>query len=101
MTLLPPAWRRLFHSLPFAAVASAGLLSSDALGEDFQLPDEIRFNRDVRTIFSKTCFACHGPDANAREAKLRLDVRDEAIKVRSDGERPIVPGDAEKSLPFS
>jgi hypothetical protein len=63
----------------------------------FQLPERVQFNRDVRTIFSKTCFACHGPDANARKAKLRLDVREEAIAER-DGDRPIVPGAAAKSL---
>ena len=66
---------------------------------DANLPAEIRFNRDIRTIFSKTCFACHGPDANTREADLRFDAREEAIKMR-DGVRPIAPGDAEASLAF-
>ena len=77
-----------FVSLPFAGAQEAAA---------FQLPDKIRFNRDIRTIFSKTCFACHGPDANAREADLRLDVRDQAITPR-DGAQPILPGSAESSL---
>ncbi len=61
------------------------------------LPEKVRFNRDIRTIFSKTCFACHGPDANARKADLQMDIREQAVAER-DGARPIVPGSAKNSL---
>lgn len=40
---------------------------------------KLEFNRDIRPILSEYCFACHGPDKNARQAELRLDVRDEAV----------------------
>lgn len=35
---------------------------------------KIAFSRDIQPILSDKCYACHGPDAAAREAELRLDV---------------------------
>ena len=48
--------------------------------------EELEFNRDIRPILSDKCFQCHGPDENKREAKLRLDVREEALKVIKPGD---------------
>jgi len=56
------------------------------------VPEKILFNRDVRPILSDNCFFCHGPDPKHRKAKLRLDVREEAIAKDA-----FIPGDAAKS----
>ncbi|MDA7914886.1 PSD1 and planctomycete cytochrome C domain-containing protein [bacterium] len=57
--------------------------------------DELSFNRDIRPILSDTCFFCHGPDSEHREADLRLDTEELA---KQDA---IVPGDAGMSELFS
>ena len=61
-----------------------------------ELPETIEFNRDVRPILSNSCLPCHGPDGNARQAELRLDIREIATAER-DGIRAIVPGNPDAS----
>ena len=58
---------------------------------------EIDFNRDVQPILAGSCLACHGFDAESREAGLRLDVAEAATAELDSGATAIVPGDAAAS----
>jgi len=60
---------------------SCGMMLVSGLLIAGDAPRKIDFNRDIRPILSDKCFFCHGPDANTREAKLRLDVREAALKM--------------------
>jgi mono/diheme cytochrome c family protein len=57
----------------------------------------VDFDREVRPLLAKNCFICHGPDEKHREAGLRLDVREAAIKPLDDGKTAIRPGRPEAS----
>ncbi|HVT28315.1 MAG TPA: PSD1 and planctomycete cytochrome C domain-containing protein [Lacipirellulaceae bacterium] len=81
-----------FGCLPIVAVGAIVVRAADR-----PLPKTIEFNRDVQPILSDDCFHCHGPDKNARQANMRLDVRDVATKAADSGETPIVPGKPDKS----
>ena len=53
----------------------------------------VSFNKDVRPILADRCFACHGPDASARKAGLRLDQEMFAKAALADsGIIPVVAG---------
>jgi len=54
----------LLCALP--AVSAQESSANDTLGT-------VSFNRDVRPLIADRCFHCHGPDANDRKGKLRLD----------------------------
>ncbi|RIW14420.1 DUF1553 domain-containing protein [Algoriphagus lacus] len=61
--------------------------------------DQISYNFHIRPILSDKCFACHGPDANKREADLRLDTEEGAFKAlkESPGKFALVAGKPEQS----
>src|SRR5438874_544890 len=75
----------IFSSAPSRAKAAEPLSSS------------VEFNRDIRPILSKNCYACHGPDAKSRTTKMRLDQRESAVAKNRKGKAPIVPGKPDES----
>src|ERR1700748_2482226 len=58
------------------------------------VPDTISYNYNIRPILSDKCFKCHGPDANKRQAQLRLDIADSAFAPLKEtkGAFALVPG---------
>lgn len=69
------------------------VLTSAVSAVEPPLPGKVEYNRDVRPILSDNCFSCHGNDPGHRKAKLRLDVREEALKKEA-----FVPGKPEESF---
>lgn len=69
-------------------IASVSFLDAAAAVE----PAKLEYNRDVRPILADACFRCHGFDPHTRQAQLRLDVREAALKPAESSNLPIVPG---------
>ncbi len=87
-----PAWAALCITLLPAGPRAEGEEVTSG-----QEPLPVDFNRQVRPILSENCYACHGPDAEARKADLRFDIEEWAFRERPDGPPAIVRGDPRNS----
>ncbi|MCB0668656.1 MAG: DUF1549 domain-containing protein, partial [Saprospiraceae bacterium] len=101
--ILMGSYRKIW---PLSALITTGLLflTCRQLPREVQLayedlPDKIDFNFDVRPILADKCYACHGPDENARKADLRLDLEANAFAPlqNNPSQSAFIRNDAEHS----
>ncbi len=93
-------WVIAFALLPFGLHCTPDKPAAIVEAEK-NLPETVDYNYHVKPILSDRCFACHGPDDNARQAGLRLDDEVYASEALAEtGNRAIVPGSLRKSAVF-
>ena len=68
-------------------------------GSSAEAGEKVSYTFQIRPILSDKCFKCHGPDANKREAHLRLDLPEGAFAELKDnpGRFALVPGQPDSS----
>jgi mono/diheme cytochrome c family protein len=82
----------------YCLILVVGLMNSSANAADLPLPAQRRvdYDRDVRPLLVKHCYACHGPEK--QKGGLRLDRKADALKGGDDGAVLIVGKSAKSDL---
>ncbi len=97
--------RARYNALPLVACLLLVLQSCSRDSADRnheRVADRVSYNFDIRPILSDKCFICHGPDANKRQAGLRLDIAENAYKALDENPEwhALVPGKPNLSQVF-
>ena len=56
----------------------------------------VTFDADIKPMFEKSCFKCHGPDVEKPKGKFRADTKANVLKGGGEG-TAVTPGDLSKS----
>ena len=94
-----PMKRKTF-AITFICIASAIALSAEDV-DTSKLPpvntkQEVDFVRDIKPLFEKSCFGCHGAKPRAK-SKYFMNARQTAIEGGSSKEAAIVVGKSDQS----
>ncbi|AEI51831.1 PSD1 and planctomycete cytochrome C domain-containing protein [Runella slithyformis] len=95
-----------FLGIGFSALVAGYLLSctntTTTQATQEHIPDRVSYNFDIRPILSDKCLTCHGPDANKRQAGLRLDDPESAFSALKEhpSAHAIVAGEPQLSEVF-
>ena len=85
----------LFILLTLAACSTGIKVDSATLA---LLPDRVDYNLHVKPLLSDRCYACHGPDDNARQGELKLHTEEGLLSTSlQSGGRSVVPGQPGRS----
>ena len=90
-------WIKNLGILAVCGLAACGTRSDIPAAVLAELPATIDYNFHVKPILSDRCYACHGPDANTREAGLRLDEEAGAFAALESGQAALVAGKPHRS----
>ena len=69
-----------------------GLVLGFVAGATFAFGQAVDFENQIKPLLSDRCFACHGPDENARKADLQLHTREGVFVKLADDLEVITPG---------
>ena len=84
--------------LTFVAASISLAVVASVSADQAPTPEQLEFfEKKVRPLFAKHCYACHSTGAKRVEAKLLLDSRASQLRGGDSG-AAIVPGNAKKSL---
>ena len=56
----------------------------------------VTFDADIKPLFEKSCFKCHGPVVEKPKGKFRADTKANVLKAGDEG-ASVTPGDLTKS----
>ena len=59
---------------------------------------DVTFEKDIKPIFEKSCFKCHGGDVEKPKGKLKLDTIANALKGGENGPNIIAGSSAKSTL---